>query len=313
MADQNITEQLVEFLRSEKVNFIPLSKLPTSLKSSLGLKDNAKVGEIEKALAPYLGEKLEIQKKGRSLCLYLTQPPDTEEGAKPLDTEQLVEFLRSEKVNFILLSKLPTSLKSSLGLKDNAKVGEIGKALAPYLGEKLEIQTRGKSLYLCLVQSLEETILHLLGSKVGETFKQLKQKTSAEGNELRDLLNLLVDKGLIYIKLSQDFQPCVYRASAEVPKSTPAAPQIKEEPRTEEQFRAAFRELERGKIFVDIYALRRRLNWSRGEFDAMLQKLRNAGTIHLYAGDITTMTPDEIEDGFVDKNGFRMGSMTWNQ
>jgi hypothetical protein len=46
-------------------------------------------------------------------------------------------------------------------------------------------------------------------------------------------------------------------------------------------------------------------------FDTMLRSLRDAGTIQLHAGDTTTMTPDEIEDGFIDENGFRMGSVTW--
>ena len=233
-------------------------------------------------------------------------------------TEQLVEFLQSAGTDFSPLSKLPKSLKSRLGLKNSAKVGEIKDTITPYLGEKLEIRKKGNSFCLYLAQTLEEAILRVLGSKGGETFKQLKQKASAEKNELRDTLNLLVDKGLIYIKLSQDLQPCVYRTSGEPPKSAPAAPQKKEESRTQElrtqeQFRAAFLELKQGENYVDIYALRRRLNWSREEFDAMLQKLRHAGTIHLYAGDTSSMTPDEIKDGFVDKNGFHMGSMNWDQ
>jgi hypothetical protein len=228
-------------------------------------------------------------------------------------TEQLVEFLRSKKVDFITLSGLPTSLKKGLGLKSNAKPGEIGKSLAPYLGKKLEIRKKGNSSYLCLAQPLDEMVFHVLSPKGGETVGQLGKKVPLKKEELYEPLNTLIDKGLIQIKLSKSLLSCVYRASAEAPKSTPDAPQIKEEPRTEEQFRAAFRELERGQIFVYIHELRRRLKWPKEEFNAMLQKLRDAGTIQLYTGDATTMTPDEVADGFVDKNGFRMGSITWNQ
>jgi hypothetical protein len=79
----------------------------------------------------------------------------------------------------------------------------------------------------------------------------------------------------------------------------------------QEEFKKAFDLLERGDIYVDLFALRRRLGWPRDVFDTMLRSLRDAGTIQLHAGDATTMTPDEIADGFVDENGFRMGSVTW--
>jgi hypothetical protein len=215
-------------------------------------------------------------------------------------------------------------LKKELGLKSNAKSGEIGKSLIPYLSEKLDIRKKGNSsYYLCLAQPLDEIVFHVLNSKDGETAGQLGRRVPLKKNELQESINVLVDKGLIKIKLNKTLLPCVYRVSAEVPTCPPPASQKKEEPRTEEpktreirtaeQFRAAFQELEQGKIFVDIHALRRRLNWSREEFDTMLQKLRNDGRIHLYAGDTSTMTPDEIKDGFVDKNGFHMGSITWNQ
>jgi hypothetical protein len=84
-------------------------------------------------------------------------------------------------------------------------------------------------------------------------------------------------------------------------------------PCTVEDFKAAWESLEGGNIYVDIFALRRRLAWSRDEFDAMLRKLRDDGMIQLHAGDAGTLTPDEIADGFTDENGFRMGSVTWEE
>ncbi|MDR1622804.1 MAG: hypothetical protein LBS00_10560 [Synergistaceae bacterium] len=92
-------------------------------------------------------------------------------------TEQLVEFLRGKKkVNFILLSGLSTLLKKGLGLKSDAKLGEIEKGLMPYLNRKLEIRKKGRSSYLCLVQPLDEMLFHALSTKGSETVKQLRQK-----------------------------------------------------------------------------------------------------------------------------------------
>ena len=43
----------------------------------------------------------------------------------------------------------------------------------------------------------------------------------------------------------------------------------------------------------------------------MLRRLRDDEAVQLHAGDVTLMTPDQVQDGFVDENGFRMGTMTW--
>jgi hypothetical protein len=234
-------------------------------------------------------------------------------------TEQLVEFLRSKKVGFILLSSLPTPLKKSLGLKSDTNVGEIEKAIAPYLGGKLETRKKGSSYYLWLVQPLDETIFRALSSKGGETVGQLKNKVPLKTEEpLHEPLNALIDKGLIHLKLSKTLLPCVYRASTEAPQHTPAAPQEKKGPMTEalsteEQFRAAFQELEGGKFYVRICDMRRRLNWPGQEFDMMLIKLRDAGQLQLQDGDTDFFTAEDIRDSFVDENGFRMLTMMWRK
>ena len=84
------------------------------------------------------------------------------------------------------------------------------------------------------------------------------------------------------------------------------------EHRTREAFESAFVALEEGSHgFVRICDLRRRLGWAREAFDGLLRRLRDEGVVQLHAGDVTLMTPEQVEDGFVDENGFRMGTMTW--
>ena len=81
---------------------------------------------------------------------------------------------------------------------------------------------------------------------------------------------------------------------------------------TREAFESAFFALEEGGCgFVRICDLRRRLGWPREVFDDMLRRLSDKSVVQLHAGDVTLMTPDEVQDSFVDENGFRMGTMTW--
>jgi hypothetical protein len=230
-------------------------------------------------------------------------------------TEQLVKFLQNKKADFIRVKELPTSLTKQLGLKANAEAAEIAKKLTPHLGESLMLKRGNPSTYLVFKQSDEDLLFHAVQRQTGTTPGAIAKKIPFRKNEFLTLLNRFIEQGTIRVEFSAEkYKPILY----------PGAP-IPPEPKSDtedkdrgvvispEAFRKAFQKLERGKIFVYIYELRRHLKWPREEFDAMLQKLRDTGTIQLYTSDATTMTPDEIADGFVDKNGFRMGSITWNQ
>ncbi|MBR1672099.1 MAG: hypothetical protein IJ702_04165, partial [Fretibacterium sp.] len=72
----------------------------------------------------------------------------------------------------------------------------------------------------------------------------------------------------------------------------------------------AFDELERQRLFVRICDLRRRLGWLREVFDEHLRRLRQEGAIQLHIADANLMSPQDLEDCFIDENGFRMGMVT---
>jgi hypothetical protein len=224
-------------------------------------------------------------------------------------TEQLVEFLRSKKVDFIKLSEMKADIKK---LKTQLNLGkDLKKAIIPHLGDVLMLKLGNRrSTYLVLKQTGEDLLLRIIKNQSGKAPGTIANDIPFTKSEFLTLLNRMIEQGRILVKIkAAEYKPTLYPAENVCPRTA----ESKGTAVSEEAFRAAFQELEQGKIFVDIYALRRRLNWPKEKFDAMLQKLRNAGTIHLYVGDATTMTPDEIADGFVDKNGFRMASLTWNQ
>lgn len=78
------------------------------------------------------------------------------------------------------------------------------------------------------------------------------------------------------------------------------------------EFKEAFDKVRRGKFFVEIYKVRRSLNWPREVFDKMLTNLRDREVISLRVGDASMLTREEAQDCFVDENGSRMELVTWN-
>jgi len=231
-------------------------------------------------------------------------------------TEQLVKFLQEKKVDFVTLSKLPASLKKQLGLISGAKAADVVKSLTPHLSGRLEIRKKSNSTYLLLKQPLDDVLLRVLSPRGGETVGKLKMKVPFKPDEVGEALNQLVDKGSIKIKLNKSLLPCVYPAEGEgnVKKDTVTDPSV--DPRVivgEEPFRVAFRKLAGGKSYVRICDMRRCLNWSAQDFDAMLKKLRNAGQLQLQEGDTDFFTKQDIDESFVDENGFRMLTMKWRQ
>jgi hypothetical protein len=147
-------------------------------------------------------------------------------------------------------------------------------------------------------------ILRALSPNGGETVKQLR--APLKDDERQNGLNQLVDDGLVKIKLNKGLLPCVFRANGEGVVTQPPVGPI-----TEEAFRAAFQELERGKSYVRICDMRRRLNWTEQEFDTKLKKLRDEGKIQLQVGDIDFFNEQDLRESFVDENGFRMLKIVW--
>jgi hypothetical protein len=74
---------------------------------------------------------------------------------------------------------------------------------------------------------------------------------------------------------------------------------------SEETFWNAFDRKEGGRFYVKIHELRDELNWSRDQFDRMLESLRDRGVLQLQDGDTDYFTYKNIEDSYVDENGFR--------
>ena len=103
-------------------------------------------------------------------------------------------------------------------------------------------------------------------------------------SEFVAIINGLAEEGRVIIKLTDDMKPKIYRAP-NVRKSDNAHDVNDSGEYTQERFKAAFDELDRGRIFVRICDLRRRLGWPREVFDGMIRDLRDKEIIQLHTGD----------------------------
>ena len=130
--------------------------------------------------------------------------------------------------------------------------------------------------------------------------------------ELGDLLSFLAGRQNEMTEGELEIARRVADLAGSLQEAMEGAPEHRTETVTRETFESAFFALEEESCgFVRICNLRRRLGWTREAFDGLLCRLRDEEAVQLHAGDVTLMTPDEVQDGFVDENGFRMGTMTW--
>ena len=130
--------------------------------------------------------------------------------------------------------------------------------------------------------------------------------------EIGELLSFLVGRQNEMTEGELEIARRVAALAGSFQEAMEGAPEPRAEAVTREALESAFFALEEKSCgFVRICDLRRRMGWPREVFDDMLRRLRDDGAVHLHAGDVTLMTPEQVEDGFVDENGFRMGTMTW--
>ena len=78
-------------------------------------------------------------------------------------------------------------------------------------------------------------------------------------------------------------------------------------------FHEAFDKLDRGRIYVRICNMRRELGWSEERFNTLLRELRANGTIQLHAGDVSTLTEEDVNLSYTDEYNFFYATLTWKK
>ena len=224
--------------------------------------------------------------------------------------DRINELLDKEKRPFISLTKLVIKLGSEarkkLGINKNNTASKIIHAINDFAEDDFMFLKKGRDNYLLRPCMPEDLILNELSYTEGKSPKVIAQRMPFLKSDFIKLINELLEKGDIKIRMSDNFEIKFYLAIHQEAKEY-----------TVDEFRKAFdvnNILPNGskRIFVRIYDIRNTLNWPREVFDKMLKDLRDKRIITLHALEMAGMTLKNVEDSFVDENNFRMGTVTWN-
>ena len=236
--------------------------------------------------------------------------------------QALREILEGNGKGFMSLSavkaKMKAPLRRQLGITDKMTGPSIKMKLEPYLGEELEVWKGDRISYLVIRADPKELVFQSVAAKPGKTPGILLSGMPFTRQNFLTYINELLKEGRLLANVA--YKSKAYTMSLSVVEGTGRAPQGFDAEATPTpafadrrgEFRAAFDDLDRGKIFVRICELRRKLGWPREDFDEQLRRLRDEEVIQLHTGDVTSMTPEDVRDCFIDENGFRMGTVTWH-
>ena len=308
MPEKNIPDVIQGILEKNK-GFANVKNLPSmlsaELRQELGIKNGLTGPVIRKKLEPYLEDRFIFHKKGALLYILIPCEPselvismiNSSRSASPKMIAKSLPFTKKEFLEII--NSLIEEGRAKLVLTENLDVKIIfidnpvkkaAETIASTITQTAYDDTVTKTPDLANVSTEPETAQSVLN--------EAEMKTSGSANVL-----------------PENTEPAITQSSPAATEITPSVQTGEEGGKRDYgpgKFREAFYALDKGRIFVNIYELRRKLNWPREVFDAMLIKLRDEEVIQLHVGDASTMTPEELNDNFVDENNFRMGTVTWN-
>ena len=290
--------------------------------------------ELENALGDYLGDNLVFADKGKTLCL--AEKMSDEEWARLL-AEEKIDFLQKillrhkikEKKSYVQLKLTRVADLKEFGLaaKPAPTADQLEKALSPYLGSELALlkkkptTAKGKViLYLAYKLPHEDFVKEsLLTLKKAFSLKALADDVPLSNKEFVEIFNRMLNAGQLHItKIDDKFAITAVQLTSGSPVTAATTP-LSPTPAPVsghndcELFQAAFEKMSRGRFYARICHLRRELGWSEERFNALLRKLRADGTVHLHAGDVSTMTEEDVIQCYTDENNFFYVNLTWKK
>ena len=221
-----------------------------------------------------------------------------------------IQSLLEQHKGFMKVKDLPESMsfdmKRKLGfMKKNVSAGTIRKAIEPLLEDRFIFNKKGSVLYILIPCDPSEFVINALNSKEAVSPKVIANTLPFSTSDFTGIVNELSESGRIKIILNEKFEARIVLSGMNEDRSIKSSGEY-----TRERFKDAFDELERGKIFVNIPELRKKLNWPHDVFDDMIRELRDDREIQLHVTDLTIFEPEEF---FYDEDdNSRMGMVTWN-
>ncbi|MDR2439783.1 MAG: hypothetical protein LBE12_10500 [Planctomycetaceae bacterium] len=238
-----------------------------------------------------------------------------------------------------MLSKLGKTGRKLLDLTETKPtVSMTEKSLRPYLGSAFMILKGSRTSFLAFKLPIDEIVFEVLRIKFQKgSFSpaQLTQHMPMKKDEFIACFNRLLEAKRITVSVNAEFkvtvrnvdmsrsttgsttdsttttavtttyQPPILTTRSQTFVSSVLSPQD-----DRRQFREAFDELDKGRIFVRICNLRRQLGWDEERFNSLLRQFRTEGIVQLHTGDISSMSEEEIAQSFTDENNFFYVTLT---
>lgn len=238
--------------------------------------------------------------------------------------DALLTALQRAKKDFLSLSEARSRLSidalSALTLSRGASTGEVADAVSPHLGPDLVLHRKGRAGYIG--RPLDVILTNILDRKPGKSIKALvAMKLPADKAAVVAAVNEGLNSGRFRCAFNVHYTPALYlNEESDATKATPT--EYAPSPRPMESvdgvserlaFKSAYDEVGKGRTFVPIYKIRRRLGWPRDRFDALLSRLSRDLVIQLQGGDPSAMEEAEIRDSFIDDRGRLRIAVTWRK
>jgi hypothetical protein len=302
--------------KDKERRYMPL-KLTAANQKKLGLTKPTD-SELETALLPYLGNNLMLAYREDTLCL--AENMAKAEWARLIIEEKtgylknlLAKHKAKDKKSYLpVLSKLTVTELKFFGLTKKSTLPELEKTLTPFLGSELLLlkkkpDTKAGKEILCLAYKLPMEVfvqeaLACYPLKKAFALKTIAAEVPMSKAEFVVLFNqMLTKKQLQITKIDDKFGIAEVGLTSEHSSND------------EDSFRKAFDKLDGGRIYVRICNMRRELGWNEERFNTLLRKLRRESTIQLHAGDVSTMTEEDVLLSYTDENNFFYATITWKK
>ena len=224
-----------------------------------------------------------------------------------------IQSILKEHKGFMKVKDIPASMsfdmKRKLGFmnKKNVSAAAIRKAIELKTEDRFIFTKKGSVMYIVIPCDPSELLINALSPDEAVSPKVIVKDLPFSTSDFLNIVNELSESGRIKIVLNEKFEA---RIMLSVRSKNESGSMKSSGEYTREKFKEAFDELERGKIFVNIPELRKKLAWPHDVFDEMLRELRDEEVIHLHVTDLTIFEPEEFFYDELDNS--RMGMVTWN-
>ncbi len=235
----------------------------------------------------------------------------------------LAQIKQKEGKNYVSFSALRGKLGKTgyklFGLTEaKPSAATTEKALRPYLGSVFTILKGSRTSFLAYTLPIDEIVFEALRFKFQKgpfSPGQLAPFLPMKKDEFVASFNRLLQAGRVSVTVNAEFKVAVRNViMAEAVTVAPPHPLpstlVLPSRDDRQSFRHAFDLLDGGRIFVRICNLRRELGWDVERFNSLLRTLRSEGVVQLHAGDVSSMTEEDVANSFTDENNFFYATLT---